>query len=149
MKIQEYQTQTYKLTDLESLDPITIYTRSYDSTLDTKAGLIVVTCYDKAWIHIFGSMGCQSVERFVAGCDEYYLANNLEHIPDILDFDEISKVTGECITNNFELGCNIGLVNEHFDVFDFPTKTASDAEYLLRISRAVIACMKQLKSPLD
>lgn len=55
-----------------TLDPITVLLCDMGGR-----GRIIVECFGEAWAHYFGSIGKESLRDFVAGCDEYYLADKL------------------------------------------------------------------------
>lgn len=55
-----------------TLDPVTVILRDFGGQ-----GQIIVECYGDAWAHWFGAIGDQSLRKFLAGCDEYYLATKL------------------------------------------------------------------------
>ena len=55
-----------------TLDPINVILRDFGGQ-----GQIIVECYGDAWAHWFGAIGNDSLRKFIAGCDEYYLAGKL------------------------------------------------------------------------
>ena len=55
------------------LDPITVILRDQEGR-----GLVIVECFGTAWSCYFGSIGPKTLRGFIAGCDEYYLADKLQ-----------------------------------------------------------------------
>ena len=73
MKITETVTRTIKLTELESLDPITIHLENFEPG----KGRIHIQCYSKAWAAYWGGMSGDPVEAFFIRCHPQYLIGNL------------------------------------------------------------------------
>lgn len=53
MKITKQQTETYVLTDLDRLDPVTVYVTNYS----IGKGKIVIDCFGDAWTSYWGGYG--------------------------------------------------------------------------------------------
>ncbi|WP_323907602.1 hypothetical protein [Aeromonas veronii] len=90
MQVSVSHTTKIVLTELEKLDPVTIY-------LDNPApsrGKITIECFGKSWSSFWPAMGGRRVEEFFVSCDDDYLAGNLSscrsHIP-VTDTDEICQ----------------------------------------------------------
>uniref|UniRef100_UPI0010116CCF hypothetical protein n=2 Tax=Aeromonadaceae TaxID=84642 RepID=UPI0010116CCF len=89
MKVAVSQTTQLVLTELESLDPITVYLENHEPG----RGRITIQCFDASWTAAWGAMGGRSVEAFFISCDDHYLAKNLSSIR-----DEV-MAEGEAMTN--------------------------------------------------
>src|SRR5690606_20733320 len=89
MKVAMIHTTTYKLTDLDRLDPVTVYTENHEPG----KGKITIECYGKSWSSYWGSMSGDTVEAFFCRCDEHYLAGNLAPNIDssIADLETLSE----------------------------------------------------------
>lgn len=55
-----------------TLDPINVLLRDFCGS-----GQVIVECYGAAWSCWFGAIGSGSLTKFIAVCDEYYLADKL------------------------------------------------------------------------
>lgn len=146
MKIEEYETKTYKLTDVEKLDPITIFVKN---TLrgNSNFGEITVRCWDKAWHATFDSIGNSTVEEYISRRDKEYLQENLHSFHEPFDYDRISKDIDQCIANDFEVGIHFKTICQFYGEsldppYNIPRKPCTDQVYLTRISQAVIGAMK-------
>ncbi|CCO46661.1 conserved hypothetical protein [Vibrio nigripulchritudo SOn1] len=62
------------LTNLERLDPITVYLEEFSP----KEGRIVIHCWGKAWAAFWPAMGDRGIAQFFIDCDNPYLAKNLD-----------------------------------------------------------------------
>lgn len=89
MKVAVSQTTQLVLTELESIDPITVYLENHEPG----RGRITIQCFDASWTAAWGAMGGRSVEAFFISCDDHYLAKNLSSIR-----DEV-MAEGEAMTN--------------------------------------------------
>lgn len=76
MNIEESTTRKLKLTDLDRLDPITIFLED----LGPRQGKITINCYDKSWSSYWGGMGDCTIAEFFVSCDDHYLCKNLSSI---------------------------------------------------------------------
>ncbi len=90
MQVSVTHTTKIMLTQLERLDPVTIY-------LDNPApsrGKITIECFGKSWSSFWPAMGGRRVEEFFVSCDDDYLAGNLSscrsHIP-VTDMEELGE----------------------------------------------------------
>ncbi|MFQ2454620.1 hypothetical protein ACK31M_19785 [Aeromonas caviae] len=89
MKVAVSQTTRLALTELENLDPITVYLENHEPG----RGSITIKCFDESWTAAWGAMGGRSVEAFFISCDDHYLAKNLSSIR-----QEV-MAEGEALTN--------------------------------------------------
>lgn len=90
MQVSVTHTTKISLTELEKLDPVTIY-------LDNPApsrGKITIECFGKSWSSFWPAMGGRRVEEFFVSCNDDYLAGNLSscrsHIP-VTDMEELGE----------------------------------------------------------
>lgn len=96
MQVSVTHTTKIVLTQLERLDPVTIY---LDNPTPGR-GKITIECFGKSWSSFWPAMGGRRVEEFFVSCDDEYLAGNLStcrsHIP-VTDQDEICVCVREGI----------------------------------------------------
>lgn len=141
MDIQKKQTETYVLSKLERLDPVTVYVTNYN----LGQGKIVIECFGEAWAYYWGSMGDRTLQQFVLSADNAYLANKLVDKTEQTDFDKIqedAKKLGSdiCAASDVELAMQ---AEEMVAVFgddwymDLPTCSTSEYRYVCRILDAV------------
>jgi len=145
MKIQNTICRQVILTDLNALDPITVFLE--DLSLFTGKGRITITCFGKAWTAYWGAMGDDtSVAEFFCGCDEHYIAKNLSRIDsNVYDLDTLQEQAAEkgidCYRddpwNDYEFMDAMygGDMYEWSDAL--PKKPNPEYRYLCRIIKAV------------
>ena len=138
MKIEKQQTETYVLTDITSLDPITIYINN----ICKGKGKITIECYGRAWTNYWGGMGDQSIQEFFCGANNDYILGKFLSKTDETDFDEISRQSNGAInaTSGIELAMMQSEMIEHFGgdwYMDLPTCKTAEYKYLSRIIDAV------------
>lgn len=145
MKIIESTTVKLTLSDLDRLDPVTIFLEDFS----IGQGRITIVCYGKAWSSYWGGMGNRSLIEFVLSCDEHYIAKNLSsESSSIIDYDKISEDIG-CDVDRDSMGfCNDMLIEAYGNewYFDLPQTTNPDYQYLCRIILAVQAGLKKYKN---
>ncbi|MDC5753598.1 hypothetical protein [Vibrio europaeus] len=73
MKIKQSTAIKLKLTDLDNLDPITVFVED----LSQGEGKITIECYGKSWSSYWGAMGGRTLSAFFVSCNDEYLVNNL------------------------------------------------------------------------
>jgi len=73
MKIEQSTAIKLRITEVESLDPITVFLEDYE----IGKGKIVIECYGKSWSSFWGAMGGRTIAQFFCSCDEGYLISNL------------------------------------------------------------------------
>ncbi|MEL7340052.1 MAG: hypothetical protein AAGM67_06160 [Bacteroidota bacterium] len=73
MKIEQSTAIKLRITEIESLDPITVFLEDYVAG----KGKIVIECYGKSWSSYWGAMGGRTIAQFFCDCDEHYLISNL------------------------------------------------------------------------
>lgn len=72
MKIETSTVKKLVISDLERLDPITVFLED----LDPRQGKATITCYNESWTSYWGGMGDRTIAEFILSCDEHYLAKN-------------------------------------------------------------------------
>lgn len=141
MNVTVTETKTYKLVDIDRLDPVTVYTENHKPG----QGKITIECFGTTWSSYWGAMGKETVEDFFCGCDEHYLANKLSSIDsEIADLDTLSEKIGVSVEDKSAVMWDnevIQAIRDHYDCepheADFPRKANPDYEYLCRIIKAV------------
>ena len=90
MKIESSRVQKLYLTEVDKLDPITIYLEDFGPG----QGKITIECWGQSWTSFWGSMGDGwGVTRFFLSCDNHYLSKNLSRISSTvnLEGDELTQ----------------------------------------------------------
>lgn len=142
MKLESSTVRKIKLTDLDRLDPVSVFLEDFGPG----AGQITIYCYGKAWTSYWGAMGSMTIAEFFCSCDEYYITKNLSSISsETYDIDTIQEEAGkrhiECWRddpwNDYEF------MNQMYgpDMYDWndrlPKIANPDYRYLCRIILAV------------
>jgi len=150
MKVRKQQVETYVLTDLERLDPVTVYVTNYK----LGQGKIVIECFGESWASYWGAMGSQTLQDFVISSENDYLANKLVKSTRQIDFDEINKIAHKrgrpdiCVTSDVEVAM---ISNDMVECFgddwymDLPTRHTDEYKYVCRILNAVKAAFQEEK----
>lgn len=150
MNIEEYNTKTYKITDLENIDNITVFIKTYPNYgFGNTYGEITVRCWDKAWHSSFSSIGCKSMEQFIASVDKHYLQRKFKSFSRVIDFDQIEKDTGNYYDNDFIAGMNVESIISHYgNIFEdsdcLPMVSPTDERFLQKICQIVIDAMNKV-----
>lgn len=142
-------TKTY-LTDLDRLDPVTVYTEDFSEG----CGQITILCYGQAWTSYWGGMGDNKIISFFCGCDEHYIAKNLSRIDSqVYDIDKLredAEAAGvECYRD--DPWNDYGFMDDMYggDMYDWydslPKMPNPDYQYLCRIILAVQEGLKLTK----
>lgn len=117
MKIEQSTAIKLRITEIESLDPITVFLEDYDAG----KGKIIVECYGKSWSAYWGGMGSKLADFFVS-CNHEYLINNLapqmdKYEPDFETFkDEMRQKICEMRADSY---ISKDLARELYDVGDW------------------------------
>ena len=164
MKIEKSAVTKMLITEVDRLDPITIYAENYV----LGKGKITIECYGKSWSSYWGAMGemgDRTIEKFFSGCDPHYIAGNLSRIPSEITNGEIIRDAAfrEIISMRRKRDLNQDSARELWDKVDsasfsddgwhplnlmqeifgdewwyrLPTKPNPDYQYLCRIIVAV------------
>ncbi len=90
MNIEQSTVVAIKLTNIERLDPVTIYLEEFSKD----AGRIVIHCWGKAWASFWPAMGGRGIAQFFVDCNNAYLAKNLdsETKSEIFDYEAFNKL---------------------------------------------------------
>lgn len=72
MKIEKSNTDTMLISDIDALDPVTVFFEDYGEN----RGRLSIVCYGKAWTAYWGSMG-SSLKEFVRDMNYDYIAGKL------------------------------------------------------------------------
>ena len=75
MKIEQNKVTNIRLTDIDGLEPITVFLEDFK----LGSGKITIECAGQSWSSFWPSMGC-SIAEFVVDCDDDYLIENLSGI---------------------------------------------------------------------
>ncbi len=89
MKIEQSTVVRLKITDIERLDPITVFLEDFEP----RKGKITIECYGQSWSSYWGGMGDSSIAEFFIDCNNHYLAKNLSRIrSDVDDYEAFHDV---------------------------------------------------------
>ena len=141
MTTEKRKTETYILTNLDRLDPVTVYVTNYNPG----QGKMVVECYGEAWTAYWGGMGGNTLQQFVLTCDNDYILNKMLKNTTQTDFDEINEIVHKrgfsfCVTSDVEVAMQADDMAECFGpdwYMDLPTCNTTEYEYLGRILNAI------------
>ena len=142
MKIARKQTETYVLTDLPSLDQVTVYVTNYKEGV----GKIVIECFGKAWSCYWSAMGKSNIQQFFINCNNEYILNRIILETHQTDFYEIGKVlcdngfTETCVESDVQVVEAKDDIAECFGAdwrIDLPRCHTDEYKYLGRIIDAV------------
>ncbi len=141
MKTTKNQTETYVLTKLDRLDPVTVYVTNYEPG----QGKIVIECFGSAWAYFWGGMGDKTLQQFFVTCDNDYILNKLLDETRQTDFDEINDLAQKkgfsiCVDSDVEMAWQAEEMAECFGpewYMDLPRCNTSDYGYLGRIVTAI------------
>lgn len=141
MNTEKKQTETYVITDCDSLDAVTVYVTNYK----LGHGKIVIECYGDAWAHYWGGMGDMTLQEFVVGAENDYLLGKLLKETRQTDFDEINEIASKrgfdiCVTNDVEVAMASEDMAECFGddwYMDLPRCHTQEYLYVFRILNAV------------
>lgn len=141
MKTMKAKTETYLLSELDRLDPVTVYVTNYEPG----KGKIVIECYGKCWTHYWGGMSGKLLQEFFIGGDNEYLLGKLLVTTTETDFEKIESLAKDrgfdiCATSDVELAM---LAKEMYECFgpewflNLPSCETSESRYLGRIIDAI------------
>lgn len=175
MKIVESTTKKVVMSEVEALDPITVFLEDFEP----RRGKITINCYDASWSSYWGGMGSRNIAEFFVSCDNHYLIKNLSSVrSEIDDYDEIDtwlkkeiiklrkehdigKVEAADLWSDVDLYCS----NEKYWVesesgqklchkilgdewwYSIPSKSNPEYEYLERVVNAVRDGLKLTLQP--
>jgi hypothetical protein len=141
MKITQSTVTKLLLSDLNSLDPVTVIMEDFA----TGQGKLTVDCYGKAWTAYWGAMGDHKIAEFINTAEIDYLANKLTTVPcRITDYDAISKKIGVDVDRDSLAFYVDALVSAYGPEWymDLPATTNPEYSYLCRIVSAVKDAVK-------
>jgi len=171
MKWSESTVTKLLITDVESLDPVTVYIENYEQG----KGKLTIEVYGESWSSYWGAMGGGSLEQFVLSCDNHYLAKNLASLSALYEDDYESFIDAcrkEVLRKRKDKECDKKKARELWNGIDrispekewfhdsynheflhsvmgcewwhsIPTKSSSTAVYLYRILDALKECLKE------
>lgn len=86
MDIEQSKVTKIKLTNIDRLDPITVFLEDFEP----RRGKITINCYDASWSSFWGGMGSRNIAEFFVSCNNDYLIKNLSSVRSTIDdYDEI------------------------------------------------------------
>ncbi len=142
MNINKTTTDTYLLTGIDKLDPVSVYVTNYEPG----KGKVVIECYSQSWACYWGGMSGKSIEEFLVSSENDYLLDKLINGSVYqTDFDEIQKralAKGAYICANSDAEVAM-LAEDMADCFgsewfmDLPRCLTEEYHYLSRILDSV------------
>lgn len=146
MKVDKQKPDTYILTNLKNLDPVTVYVTNYE----TGKGKIVIECFGSAWAFSWGGMGERSLQEFFISCNNDYILNKLLKTTTQTDFDAINDAAKKkgfdiCVTSDVEVAMQYDQMTDCFGTdwfMDLPTCSTHEYKYLDGIVNAVKEAFK-------
>lgn len=141
MTTEKRQTETYVLTGLDRLDPVTVYVTNYKPG----QGKIVIECFGEAWTAYWGGMGDNTLQQFFLTCDNAYILGKMLKETQQTDFDAINDTAHKkgfslSVTSDVEVAMQADEMSECFGsdwYMDLPQCQTPEYEYLGRILNAV------------
>ncbi|MCS0235780.1 hypothetical protein NDJ81_00140 [Vibrio alginolyticus] len=98
MKLEQSNVIRLRLTELERLDPITVFLEHFGA----HRGRITIECFGRSWSSFWPAMGCQLEEFFIDSNDDYLAKNLASQLDsDIYDFDQLETHLKRRILANF------------------------------------------------
>lgn len=135
-------------TELENLDPVSIYLEEWVKKVDTdkefNQGKVIITCYDRCYSAFFGSMGIP-LKEFILSTDNGYLCNKLTTLDNYVnDYDQISKDCGESVDEhsiNFQHKLLEEAYGNEWFIHGLPQTNNPEVKIVCRILDAVRAIL--------
>lgn len=125
MKVEQTNVVRLKLTDLEQLDPITIFIED----ISPRQGKITIECYGKSWSTYFSGCGDNGLADFIVGLNTEYLVDRFDvrlekYEP---DFDlYLEEMRQKLIEMRKDQWISKGLARELYDVTDWSEYVTSN-----------------------
>lgn len=92
MKTETSTVTKLRISELESLDPISVFLED----MGKDRGKITIECYGRAWSAFWGGIGNSTMAQFFCSCDAHYLAKKLSTIKaNVYDIDRIYEDAGK------------------------------------------------------
>lgn len=142
MKVTREKTEKLKITDVDGLDPVTVFLEDHAPG----RGEVTIKCYGESWSAYWGGMGDRTVSEFINSCDADYISGKLSPISETeIDFDALDRVLGITDSeqmlrwNPRELEEKLGCSTHEYD---YPMKPNPGYEYLRRIVETVQQAIK-------
>lgn len=143
MTTTKTQTETYILTDLDRLDPVTVYVTNYAPG----QGKMVIECYCDSWAVYWGGMGRATLQEFLLSCNNDYILSKLLKKTRQTDFDKINDIAHNrgfslSVTSDVEIAMQAEDMRECFGpewYMDLPTCITHEYEYVGRILNSIKA----------
>jgi len=142
MNIDKQQTETYIITGLSDLDPVTVYVTNYK----LGQGKMVIECFGDVWGCYWGAMGENTLQGFVLSASNDYLLGKLLRETEQTDFEAINDLAHKRgypdieVTSDIEIALCADDMAQCFGddwMMDLPRCHTSDYHYLGRILNAV------------
>ena len=142
MKTREDTIQKIVITEIPSLDPVTVFV----DDRGVGKGAITLLCFGQAWTMWGGALGNQRIVEFFCSAHDDYLAGKLSSIRNrVIDYDQISRDIGEevDVTSLMLFADKVAAAYGADWMMDLPEKDNPDHVYLRRIIRAAQAGLKE------
>ncbi|MDX5584115.1 MAG: hypothetical protein QNK20_04180, partial [Aureibaculum sp.] len=142
MNTEKRETETYILTNIDGLDPVTIYVTNYK----IGQGKIVIECFGDVWSYFWGGLGNKSLQEFFVSCDNSYILNKLLKKTTQTDFEEINNLADKrgfpeiCVSSDVDVAMQAGDMDKCFGdewYMELPTCETTEYWHLSRIVDAI------------
>lgn len=97
MKWTESTVTKLLITDVESLDPVTVYIENFE----LGRGKLTIEVFGDSWSAGWGAMGDRTLEQFVLSADNHYLSKNLSSLS-ALSVDDYQGFVQKCYEDIIE-----------------------------------------------
>lgn len=141
MEIKKRKTDTYILTNLDDLDPVTVYVTNYE----TGKGKLVIESFGEAWANYWVAMGERTLQEFVMKASNDYLLRKLCRQTKQTDFNKINELAKKsgfdiCVTSDVEVAMQAGDMAKCFGddwYMDLPQCETQEYKHLHSILNAI------------
>jgi hypothetical protein len=148
MKFKKSKTETYIITDIDGLDPITVYVTNYKPG----QGKLVIECFGTSWANYWPAMGDCTLQDFVLKASNDYLARKMVRQLRQTDFDKINDTAHKrgfadiCVASDVEVAYSHRQMAACFGsdwMLDIPTCNTREYDWFCSILNSVKAAFHQ------
>lgn len=154
MKFTKKQTETYVLSELKDLDPVTVYVTNYEP----EKGKVVIECFDGCWSYYWGAMGAgRTLQQFFLKAGNDYLITKFLGAKSMqTDFEEINDIAHKkgfadlVVTSDVEIAWQADLMGKCFGpdwMIELPRCESSDYHWLNKIVNVIKAAFNEEVKP--
>ena len=145
MKITESQVRKLTLTDIDSLDPVSVFLEDFG----VGQGRVTIECFGDAWSYYWGAMGDSNLIEFLKDANADYISNKLFNGQKrVVDYDKIATDINEEWVDEMTLQDHEAKLVEYYGedwMFDLPSSLNHHYEYVVMIVNAVKEALGKIK----